>query len=524
MSSSINFPKKPINPSADLLKVKTERNSVGTLKVIIILLLILVQLSALILSYLYFMGAVQWFWGISLVLSFLTCIYVMSSNKNSQSKSMWIIFLITCFSFGYIIYFISDDRIFWHSHRKAYKKILKNNKTYQQKQPLLPPYSNNTLEATYLNNAGNFSIYQNSKTTYFSNGNAFMDSVFEDIKKAKNFIFIEFFIVKDGIVLERLLHLLKEKIEQGVEVRFIYDDLGSLGALKRKTKKRIKRMGIKLVPFNKVLSKFSVFLNFRDHRKIIVIDGQIAYTGGVNLADEYTNESRIHGYWKDAGIKIEGPAVDGFSTIFLNQWDFVLKQAPSNYAPFLNHNTPIENTSLVIPYADGLEYPDNIGKNAYLNLISNAKEKIYIMSPYLVLDDTLKTALISKAKSGVDVRIIIPEIADKKLVYIVSRNTAEKLSQEGVHCYIMKNSFVHSKIMLTESSAIVGSINMDLRSFYQQFESAVYLSDPSTLNSIHSDFLNTFNKSTELTNENMNRRWLSFRIIAGFINLFSPFM
>ena len=235
-------------------------------------------------------------------------------------------------------------------------------------------------------------------------------------------------------------------------------------------------------------------------------------------------ESRLHGYWKDAGIKLNGPAVDGLTLTFLRQWDFVNKNKNSDYSSFLNNFEVSKNNALVTPYADGLDYPDNIGKNAYLNIIAGAAEKIYIMSPYLVLDDSIKNLLINKAKSGIDVRIILPEVADKKIVYTITRNTAEKLMLEGVKCYTMKNSFVHSKVVLTENSAIVGSINMDLRSFYQQFESSIYLTDSNTMDAIEQDFLDTFNKSTEITKSNMNRRFLTFRIMAGITNILSPFM
>jgi len=511
------------NNDIDILKIKTERNSFGVLKTLIVLLLIFLQFSLFLLSYLYFFAYSQWFWALSFGLSLVTCIYVISSNKNSQSKPIWVLFLLLCFAFGYIIYFISNEKLFWHKHKKRYNKILQRSYQFQKCQALTTSNIEVNNECNYLYNAGKFVTYNHTDTKYFSSGSSLFDSILADIEKAEKFIFIEFFIVSDGVLLKRLLNILEQKVKQGVEVKIIYDDFGSHGTFKRKTKKRIRKAGIELYAFNKLMPKFNVLLNYRDHRKIVVIDGKIAYTGGTNLADEYINEKRSHGYWKDCGIRLEGLAVDGFTLMFLRQYEFVSNKQ-QEYQNYINLANASANTSLIVPYADGLEYSENIGKNVYTNMLANASEKIYIMSPYFVVDDTIRNLLINKAQSGVDVRIVLPEVADKKMVYIISRNNAEKLINYGVKVYVMKNSFVHSKLVLTENSAVVGSINMDLRSFYQQFESAIYLNDQQTLLDIQNDFLNTFDKSIFLTKSNLKRNRYSFRVSAGIVNLISPFM
>ena len=525
MKKTITKNIKPLvsNPDADVLKIKTERNGLGTIKTMIVLLLLMLQLALFLLTFLYFVSFFRVFSIISYILSLATCLYVLSSNKNSQSKPIWILFLLVCSSFGWLVYLISDERIFWFKHKKRYNNILEESNRFVSHEEINNLNIINKSECEYLSKAGNFKTYKNSKTKYFPSGTKFFDSVLEDIMKAKEFIFIEFFIISDGLLLTRLLSILKEKVKEGVDVRIIYDDFGSSKSFKRKTKKLIKSYGIKLTSFNNLISGFSMLLNYRDHRKIVVIDGKVAYTGGANLADEYTNEKRLYGYWKDSGIKLEGPCVDALTLMFLRCWAFVTKKQV-NFSSYLNKSESFNNNSIIVPYADGLEYQDNIGKNAYTNLISNANEKIYIMSPYFVIDDTIRNLLINKAKSGVDVRIILPEIADKKVVYMISRNTAEKLMKFGIKLYTMKNSFVHSKVMLTENSAIVGSINMDLRSFYQQFESAVYLNDKETLKDIESDFSNTFNISTFIEGKKLKRNKLTFRMVAGVVNLISPFM
>ncbi len=518
-------PIRKLAKSSDInvLKIKTERNNLGALKTFLVLLLIAVQFVVFFVSYLYLIWLFQSFFVISFVFSLITCIYVLSTNKNSQSKPIWILFLLLFFGFGYIIYLISDERFFWHKHKKQYNKILQKSNAHVPTSAITTKNISVKNDCNYLQSAGNFVSYTNTDTKYFSSGTKLFDSILKDLKNARQFIFIEYFIISDGVLLERFFNILKQKVQQGVDVRIIYDDLGSHGTFKRKTKKLIKQSGIKLFAFNKLLPRFNALLNYRDHRKIVVIDGKVAYTGGANLADEYINEKRTHGYWKDAGIRIEGAGVDGFSLIFLRQWEFVTKQ-PVEFEKHLNKYTNTNNTSLIVPYADGLEYSDNIGKNTYLNMIANANKKLYIMSPYFIIDDTIKNVLINKAKSGVDIRIILPDIADKKFVYVISRNNAEKLLQYGIKVYTIKNSFVHSKVMLNEHSAIVGSINMDLRSFYQQFESAVYLNDQQTMAQIEDDFKAVFNTCTQINEKNLKRNRLSFRIIAGIMNIISPFM
>ncbi len=526
MENNFNEKRKylPNNPDVDILKIKTERNSFGTLKTVIVVFLIAVQVAILILSNLYFITFFQWFLVISIILTLITCIYVVSSNKNSQSKPIWILFLLTCFGFGYLFYIISNERVFWGNNKKRYDSILDKSYKYQAKSsPIITSNQEIITESKYLESSGNFVSYTNTDCKYFPSGTQLFDSILADLEKAKSFIFIEYFIISDGTLLNRFLNILEEKVKQGVDVRIIYDDLGSHGTLTRKTKKLIKKAGIKLYSFNKLLPRVNPLLNYRDHRKIVVIDGKVAYTGGANLADEYVNEKRSHGYWKDAGIRINGPAVDGFTLIFLRQWEFVTRKN-EEYSKYLNLAEKTNNTSTVIPYADGLEYADNIGKNVYTNIIANSNEKLYIMSPYFVIDDTINNLLINKAKSGVDVRLVLPEVADKKFVYIISRNNAEKLVSCGVKVYTMKNSFVHSKIMLNENSAVVGSINMDLRSFYQQFESAIYLTDTKVLQDINNDFIDTFEKSNLKDSKNLKRNSFVVRVIAGLTNLISPFM
>ena len=522
--SKNNIGKIKQNEHIYTLKIKTESKGLGILKTLLVLLLIVLQAAILILSYFYFLQLFHWYLIVSVVLTFATCIYVLSSDYHGQAKATWVFFLLLSFGFGYIVYFLSDKHILFAKSRKKYNKIYKQTENLQNQIDLSAVESNEVkTSCEYLYNAGKFVASKNSRTKYFSSGTKLFDSILEDIEKAKEFVFLEFFIIADGVLLDRFLEILKEKAKSGVDVRIIYDDMGSHGTLKRKTKKAIKKAGIKLQPFNRLVPIFNIALNLRDHRKIVVIDGQIAYTGGANLADEYINEKRTHGYWKDCGIKVEGPALDNLTISFLTQWQF-LTDEEINYNSFINKSKKIISDDVVVPFVSGPNYDFSIAQNMYANSISNAKEKLYIMSPYFIPDETITNLLINKARSGVDVRIILPEIADKKFVYVVSRNNAEKLLASGIKLYTMTSSFVHSKIVLTENSAIVGSINMDLRSFNQQFESAVFTNEKTVLNDITLDFINTINHCKQITTQNARRNKLFYRMLAGLFNLISPFM
>lgn len=511
------------NESIYTVKVKTESNGLGVLKTFIVLFLILLQAAVLIFSYIYFMRVFQWYLTVSLIMSIILSIYILSSDYHGQAKAMWVMFLITCFAFADIIYFFSDKRVLFSRSRKKYDKILKQTKGLQKPTNLNIKNGDVKINSDYLLNAGGFISFNNSKTTYFSSGAQYYDSVIEELIKAKEFVFIEYYIISNGVLFNRIFDILKQKASEGVDVRIIYDDMGSHATLKRKTKKQMLKAGMKLHAFNRLAPVFNIALNLRDHRKIMVIDGKVAFTGGVNLADEYVNEKRMHGYWKDVGIKIEGNAVDNLTIAFLTQWQFV-NNKDIEYKKYLNKANEYKSDGVVTPFVSGPNYKFSIAQNIYANQISNAKQKLYIMTPYFIPDETITNLIINKARSGVDVKVIIPEIADKNFVYIVSRNNLEKLMEHGVKVYTMTSSFVHAKVVLNESSAIVGSINMDLRSFNQQFESAVFTSESSTIRAIDEDFINTINHSHQLTDKDKKRNKLHFRILAGLFNLISPFM
>lgn len=509
-------------PYAEAVKIKTE-TSTGVLKTIILAFILLAQLvGAIYLSY-YFATVATWAFVLTITLTMITCISVLSSNKNSQSKAVWIIVIFICFSFGYLLYLLSDERIFFRKSKKRFSAIIEKTKELLPQSEIDIQKPKTKRDANFLMRAGSFPAYNNTSLEYFSSGTQLFDDLIERIKKAEKFIFLEFFIVSDGSLFNRILDVLKERAEQGVDVRLIYDDMGSHKTLSLKSKLALKNAGVKVCPFNRLIPVFSLALNIRDHRKIVVIDGKSAYTCGCNLADEYVNEKRMYGYWKDCGLRLDGRAVDTFTVTFLRQWEFLTKKSVE-FTSYLGQYDEVENLSTVIPYAEGLEFNEHIAKGVYENMISSAQEQITIMTPYFIIDDAITELLINKAVSGVQIRLFIPEIPDKKYAYSVTRSNAEKLIDYGVELYVVKNTFVHNKVVFTENAVVVGSINMDFRSFYQQFECAVYTDDKNFMESVQKDVDNTIKKSLRITQRRKFRRSLLYRIYAGFMQLFAPFM
>ncbi len=505
-------------------RIKTESNRVGNIKKIIIGLLIAVQLALIIYLHLSFIVASRWLFLINLFSSVITSVYVLSTNKNSLTKAVWIVFLLVCFPFSSLIYWLTDERHFFLKLKSKYKAVFSDAEQFTNKKAFVPPKNKIVKnDCAYFESVGKFALYNDTNLDYFSTGERFFDDVLSQIESSKEFVFLEFFIVQDGILFDRFYNLLCKKVKDGLEVRLIYDDLGCKGALSVRAIKKLKKAGIKIAPFNRFLPFVLARMNYRDHRKIVVVDGVKGYTGGCNLADEYANLKRMNGYWKDVGVKISGSAVDSLTLFFLRQWEFVTG-IREDYSIFLNKYEKVSSKSVVVPYVDGFDYEHAVGRGAYENIISSASEFVYIMTPYFVIDDGFSNLLTNKALSGVDVRIILPEIPDKTFVYSVTRNNAEKLLDYGVKVYTMNRSFVHAKVVMSEHSVALGSVNVDLRSFYQQFECGVYTNDKKFLFAVKKDFEESFSNGTKITAESRRRNSLLSRVKAGFMQLFAPFM
>lgn len=478
------------------------------------------QLSLLVVLYALICRYVPVFLYVCLGLTALTVAYVLIYEPDIQSKISWtVLFVLSCGS-GFIVYVISRKSVCYGIKRYKFSKISK------RVQPLVGTFKVNGCsdvvrgDCDYLYRSGGFIPYSDTDLKYFSYAKAVMDNIIARIDAAEKFVFIEFFIVADGVFLDRLISVLRRKIAEGVEVRMIYDDVGSAGVLSSSAKKRIKLTGVKLKTFSRLFSPFYFGLNYRDHRKIVVVDGKTGYVGGFNLIDDCANQRKMEGIWKDCGLRLDGSAVDGLSLAFMRQWELVTREK-LDYKLYLDNFDRTRNSSTVAPYAGGPEIKEPVCRGLYLRMIEQAGQKLYVMSPYLVPDSGFMNALKEKARSGVDVRLVLPGVPDYRYLFRVTQSKAAELIKCGVQVYYSAGEFVHSKVMLTEHCAAVGSVNLDMRAFYQEFDNGVYFDDKDAMSSVEKDFEEVFARcgQTKISKQH----WYS-AAIAAFLKLFSPLM
>lgn len=439
------------------------------LRILFLALAVVVQAAVIVIPYVFLKHYIVHFNGVFRLVSVFVVLYILKSDINPVYKIPWIVLLLALPVFGGVLYIIYGRLHFSKKDIMTFVDI--NNKC---KEALaLRPSANDSLEkeapliypqAKYLLDYALAPTYNNTETTYFPLGDDMFPVMLSELNKAEKFIFMEYFIIEDGLMLNSILDILKEKASRGVDVRFMYDSLGSIAKAPVDIVRDLRKAGIRCFEFNTFRSILDNRYNNRDHRKICVIDGNVGFTGGVNLADEYINVKTIYGHWKDTAIMIKGDAVWSLTNMFLTLWDGINKcdEDFRKYLPDIDVKT---DNGYVIPYTDFPIDNETVGKSVYLNMINRANRYIYIMTPYLILDNTMATSLCDAAKSGIDVRLITPGIADKKLVNLLTKSYYDKLIEAGVKIYEYTPGFVHAKIFLSDDeTAVVGTINLDYRS------------------------------------------------------------
>lgn len=335
---------------------------------------------------------------------------------------------------------------------------------------------------------------------------------------------MEFFIIEPGHMWDSILEILRQKAAQGVDVRVMYDDVGCIYTLPRNYDKTLRSMGIQAVRFNRFLPMLNTYFNYRDHRKMCIIDGNVGYTGGINLADEYINEKERFGHWKDTGVKLVGSGVANMTALFLQLWDFSVREQTENLVDYLPTITA-PSDGYVQAFADSPLDDYNVSETVFMNIITGATKSVYITSPYLTLDNEMITALCTAAQSGVDVRIVTPGIPDKKYVYLVTQSYYAQLIAAGVRIYEYTPGFIHSKMIVADNDiAVVGTINMDFRSFYLHFECGTVFYRGSIVDKVRQDILGTIEMSREIDKDwlKVYPKWKS--ICASFLSMFAPLM
>lgn len=462
-------------------------------------------------------------WFISLAV----VVYIINRRENASFKLAWAVPILLFPAFGGIMYIFMQGRgsIFRFKKRietvedeiiSCYKDEKDASDTFIASHP------DRRSLTEYLKSSG-FPMYAGTEAVYFPSGEDMYKELLPRLREAKEYIFMEFFIVHEGQMWDSILEILKEKAAQGVDVRLIYDGMGSITTLPRKYDRTLRSYGIKCRVFNPFVPVISTMQNNRDHRKIVAIDGKVGFTGGVNLADEYINAVTKYGKWKDAAIMVTGDAAVGYTMMFLRNWNIFHKETEPSGKYLLPQNRERTYGGFFQPYCDSPFDNEPISRNVYLNLINRANRYVYIMTPYLILDEELESALKLAAKSGIDVRIITPHHADKKYVHLMTRSSYPELIKSGVRIYEFEPGFLHSKNMLVDdSAAVVGSVNFDYRSLYLHFECAQLLYDSEALCALKDDFDKTFDISLPITEKDCKKDKGLPRLFTQLLKLFSP--
>lgn len=373
-----------------------------------------------------------------------------------------------------------------------------------------------------------FPVYDNTEIQYYSCGEKFFPCFLEELEKAERFIFMEYFAFSEGKMWNTILEILKRKAAQGVEVRFLYDGTCSFKNPYNYAE-TLKSYGIHARAFNQIRPVLSTVQNNRDHRKITVVDGHTAFTGGINLEDIYINEEERYGYWKDTVIKLRGDGVKSFTAMFLQSWNLYSNKGEEDYPRYLSpvslQHREGKPAGFVIPYCDSPLDKDNTGESVYMDILYNAKRYVHIMTPYLILDNEMITALTYAARRGVDVKILMPGIPDKPYAFAVAKTFYPELLKAGVKIYQFQPGFLHAKSFVADDEkAVVGTINLDYRSLYLHFECAAFFCHMEAVNSVEEDFQQTLRRSRRITLKTCKNEKTGTKIYGRLLHLIAPLM
>ena len=466
------------------------------------------------------------------VASGFIALHVVFQKDKGAYKVAWISLTLLFPLFGSVLYLLCYFQSSTRRFRAAIAQIQQDTKklyhlpvpvSEQTAQADLFPYA---TQKQYLQNYAGFPAYDQTDVQYYSPGETFWLPFLSELRKAQSYIFMEYFILDSGLLWDSVLEILIEKASNGVEVRIIYDDIGCFLTLPSNFAKQLEQHGIKCVAFNRFRPFLSTTQNNRDHRKITSIDGKVAFTGGLNLADEYVNLYEKHGYWKDCAVKVEGKAAWSLTLMFLEMWELCCRthECFADFYPADGYPQREETHGYVQPYADSPLDDENVCEHVYLQILNQAKDYVYITTPYLIVDGSMVSALCLAAKSGVDVRIITPQVWDKALIHMTTRSYYRELMQGGVKIYEYTGGFIHSKTFVSDDRvASVGTANLDFRSLYLHFECGVWMCDNRAVLQLKQDFLDTIAASQEITFDDCKAGPIK-KVFQNILRLFAPLM
>ncbi len=466
-------------------------------------------------------------YNLLLLLSISGGVVILIQDTYPEGKIPWIIIMFIMPFLGGILFFTFGLHHTSKKTKKLYKEINEDyqnsiNKIESLDIEKLNEDSGTKSQFRYLKKYADAPVYENTKIEYYPLGEDMLESMLKELEKAQEYIFMEYFIIEEGLMWGQIEKVLEEKAQNGLDVRVMFDDFGCIGTLEPGFIAKLRNKKIKCYAYNKVRHAFNSNFNNRDHRKICVIDGNTGFTGGINLADEYINKKVKHGHWKDTALMIKGDAVFSLTMMFLSMWGYTTQEVESflKFKP----NKVYESDGFVQPFSDSPNDDEAVGENIYMSILNKADEYVYITSPYLIISREMMVSLMQSAKSGVDVRLILPAVADKKFVHFLSRSYYSALIKAGVKIFEYTPGFIHAKMFISDDvKAVVGTINLDFRSLNLHFECGVFMYKSSVIQTIKEDFLKTQAVSKEITLDNLPYKMNVFKYaMLGLLRAFSP--
>ena len=516
-----------------LLLQKSKRGILNVVfgRTMLVVLMLVAQIALIAVFFSSLSSLMPYYYGFMLLLYGVMIIHLVNKPSEPFSKITWILLVVLAPALGLALYAFVEMEV---GHRVLNRKLvalMKETSTYLPKSCDLSREEAQAapeLEglAEYVIANGGCPLCRNTRVDYYSSGEASMEAMLRDLESAREFIFMEFFIIDEGYFWGQVLKILEEKARQGVEVRVMYDGTCAVFRLPYHYPEMMHKLGIKCKMFSPIRPMISTHYNNRDHRKILVIDGRVAYTGGVNLADEYVNRTHRFGHWKDVSIRLEGEAVRSFTLMFLQMWN--VNESGDDLARYLD--TPCSDEGkgaqgYVLPYGDSPLDAEQVGEMVYIDILNRARRYVHIMTPYLILDREMTVALCFAARRGVDVQILLPHIPDKKYAFALAKTHYRELLTAGVRILEYTPGFVHAKTFVSDDcKAVVGTVNLDYRSFYLHFECAAYLRDMPAVQDVERDFQTTAAQCQEIRLEDLKKIGLPTRVAGWLLKVFAPVM
>ncbi|MGN1399153.1 MAG: cardiolipin synthase [Erysipelotrichaceae bacterium] len=496
----------------------------------LIVLLLILQIALVITFYGWLNQYFTYFSLIMTIFTLFMIVYLFNCEMDATGKLTWM-FMIALFPLPATCFLLFTQANAGHNtEKKRVTELIDSTKNaIEQPEGVIEEVKADAVGvdalAKYLNRSGCFPIFKQTDVTYFPIGEEKFAAMMQELQKAEKYIFMEYFILEEGYMWGKVLEVLSEKVKAGVDVRVMYDGTCEISLLPAKYPKLLAKLGIKAKAFSPILPIVSSHYNYRDHRKILVIDGKVAFNGGINLADEYINRIEKHGHWKDTAVMLKGQAAKSFALMFLQMWN--IDEKNPEFLPYLDDGgyLPSHSSGYVMPFGDSPLDDCKAGEAVYMDILNRANNYVHIMSPYLILDGELSTALKFAAQRGVDVKLILPGIPDKEAVYALAKSHYHELVNAGVKIYEYTPGFVHAKVFVSDDiKAVVGTINLDYRSLYHHFECATFMYQCDCIADIEKDFQDTLGKCREVTLQSIKKEKFSYKLMGSILKFIAPLM